>query len=69
MDLILDDRPLLAGLRGPERKYALIDFETAQLFDVKSVIDQPPSIFKHDIFRLAVAAEIHLRVSCTLLGY
>ena len=61
MDLILSDSPPLAGVRGPERRYALIDFEIARLVD----INQPstiPAIFKRDINMLARAAEIYLRV-------
>lgn len=56
--------PLLAGLRGPERKYVFIDFETATL----PPVDGSPSstelekAFKYDVRCLATQLEINLRV-------
>jgi hypothetical protein len=66
MDVVIpyQFRPLLAGLRGPERKYVLIDFETATL----PSLDRFPSsaeyekAFKRDVRLLAIALELNLRV-------
>ncbi|KAF8891973.1 hypothetical protein CPB85DRAFT_1440913 [Mucidula mucida] len=68
---------LYAGVRGPERKYAFIDFETATLpvlaSDSSSFNKQhhsphsPAPEFaiasKHEVARLATNLEVHLRVS------
>jgi len=65
MDVIVPSipSPLLAGLRGPERKYALIDFETARLPPVKGspCPTELEKAFKRDIRSLATALEINLR--------
>ncbi|KAF8885115.1 hypothetical protein CPB85DRAFT_1566945 [Mucidula mucida] len=49
--------PLFAGVRGPKRRYALIDFETA-------IVDYSPELlagFKKDVRDLASALEFNLR--------
>ncbi len=51
--------PRIAGVRGPKRRYALIDFETA-------IVDYSPELlagFKKDVRDLASALEFNLRVS------
>ncbi len=53
--------PRIAGVRGPKRRYALIDFETA-------IVDYSPELltaFKKDVRDLASALEYNLRVSST----
>lgn len=70
MDVMVPSKSFLAGLRGPERRYALIDFETATL---------PPAVgsssltelekaelekaFRLDVSCLGQSLEINLRVS------
>jgi len=64
MDVIVpsDLRPLLAGLRGIERKYALIDFETAKvLADQSQSPTELERAFRYDVCLLAAALEINLR--------
>ncbi|KAF8072290.1 hypothetical protein FPV67DRAFT_1484801 [Lyophyllum atratum] len=65
MDMIVPHypHPILAGLRGPERRYALIDFETATLPPVDGSENSPmlEKAFKKDIFNLADELEVHLR--------
>ncbi|KAF8881734.1 hypothetical protein CPB85DRAFT_1567348 [Mucidula mucida] len=49
--------PRIAGVRGPKRRYALIDFETA-------IVDYSPELlagFKKDVRDLASALEFNLR--------
>ena len=70
MDVIVPSisSPLLAGLRGPERKYALIDFETARLPPTEGSPDltELEEAFKNDVCSLATALEINLRVGTWL---
>jgi len=65
MDVIVPSisSPLLAGLRGPERKYALIDFETARLPPVEGspCPTELEKTFKRDVCSLAIALELNLR--------
>jgi hypothetical protein len=69
MDVIVPSNPspLLAGLRGIERKYAFIDFETAKLpADQSQSPTELERAFRHDVCLLAAALEINLRVSTWL---
>lgn len=66
MDLILDDEKRFAGVRGSERKYALIDFETARFGDHTQASQEETSrirsLFKRDVLTLARSLEVNLRV-------
>ena len=62
MDIMVPESfalPRLAGLRGPERNYALIDYETATL-DLTGV--ELERRRKEDVRRIAQALEDQLRV-------
>ncbi len=51
--------PLFAGVRGPQRRYAFIDFETANVDNSPDL----PTAFKKDVKDLASALQFNLRVS------
>ena len=70
MDVIVPSisSPLLAGLRGPERRYALIDFETARLppADGSPCPTELEKASKNNVCSLTTALEINLRVGTWL---
>ncbi|KAF8881728.1 hypothetical protein CPB85DRAFT_1567343 [Mucidula mucida] len=63
MDVLLSDDykttdPLIAGVRGPERRYAFIDFQTAKVDDDPEILQ---AAFKKDVAYLVASLEAHLR--------
>ncbi|KAF8885124.1 hypothetical protein CPB85DRAFT_1566952 [Mucidula mucida] len=63
MDVLLSDDykttdPLIAGVRGPERRYAFIDFQTAKVDDDPEILQ---AAVKKDVAYLASSLEAHLR--------
>jgi hypothetical protein len=65
MDVMVPSKSFLAGLRGPERRYALIDFETATLPPAvgSSSLTELEKAFRLDVSCLGRSLEINLRVS------